>query len=154
MSLLRLKARVNSATFIGMCMLKKHDLRFHKKGRDNSSKCDCFETGQESNFILGALFEIDQSAKAALDVAEGLGNGYELKTVQVIHEALGQFEAITYYATDIDASLKPYDWYVNHVLIGAKEINVPEDYLAKIETSPQCEDPDKVRDAKERAVYN
>ena len=40
----RLKARVSSATPIGKANLSDHGLRFHKKSKDGSGKCDIIKS--------------------------------------------------------------------------------------------------------------
>ena len=153
MSLLRLKERVPSAKKLGIVTLKKHQLRFNMSGDDDSGKCDSFETNNHEDIVIGALFEIDENEKDALDRAESLGDGYDEKFVFVQSNSGEVFEALTYYAIKIDASLQPYSWYLNHVIIGAKETKLPTDYLAIIESVECIEDPDTSRDAKQRAMY-
>lgn len=154
MSLPRLQQRVPSAIRIGFFTLKSHDLRFHKASKDGSGKCDAFFSGDDSDFVIGALFEICDSEKKALDRAEGLGDGYNEKQVLVVNESGEEIKAVTYYATKIDETLKPYSWYKNHVLHGAKESQLPEQYIRKIIAIESIEDQDKTRDAKERAIYS
>ena len=154
MSLLRLQARVPSATYLGLVTLNNHQLRFNMCGDDNSGKCDSFHTDDSADSVIGALFEINKNEKGALDRAESLGDGYDEKWVIVQNNAGDFFEALTYYAIKFDAALKPYCWYLNHVIIGAKETKVPKDYLAVIESVECIEDPDKYRDAKQREMYN
>lgn len=48
---------------------------------------------------------------------------------------------------------KPFSWYLNHVVVGAKESNVPSQYLDVIQSTECIEDPDLIRDAKQRAMY-
>ncbi len=153
MSLLRLKERVPSAKKLEIVTLKKHQLRFNMRGDDDSGKCDSFETHSNEDIVIGALFEIDENEKGALDRAESLGDGYDQKLVFVQNNSGEVFEALTYYAIKIDATLQPYSWYLNHVIIGAKETKVPADYLAIIESVKCIEDPDTKRDAKQRAMY-
>jgi len=153
MSLLRLRKRVPSASRLGVFFLEKHELRFHKWNVDGSGKCDAYSTGQSSHVVMGALFEIDKAHKPALDRAEGLGNGYEEKYVQVKSPYGDSCEAFTYYATTIDPSLKPYSWYLNHVLVGAQETQLTAPYLQALRSTQCIEDPDTLRDAKERAIY-
>ena len=83
----------------------------------------------------------------------GYGYGYSEKTVTVQNDAGDIFEAFTYYATRTDSSLKPYSWYLNHVVIGAKETNLPTQYLALVESIECISDPDKERDSEQRAIY-
>jgi len=152
MSLLRLQQRAPSAARLGAFALKAHVLRFHKRGKDGSEKCDAFCTNID-DVVIGALFEINETEKEALDIAEGLGAGYDEKIVTVQSDA-GEFcKAYTYYATRTDTSLKPYSWYLNHVVIGAKETNLPTQYLALVESIECISDPDKERDSEQRAIY-
>ena len=154
MSIARLKERVPSAMPLGCFTIKEHDLRFHKSSKDGSGKCDAFFTGNGEDVIFGALFEINPSEKTALDRAEGLGSGYNEKEITFIAEDGISFKAITYFATSINEDLKPYSWYVNHVLVGAKETSLPNDYIQrKITAAQSIEDNDKERDAKQRAIH-
>jgi hypothetical protein len=154
MSLLRLQERVPSAKKIEMVSLKNHQLRFNMSSKDGSGKCDTFQTNNIEDMVIGALFEINKNEKRVLDQAESLGYGYDEKLVFVESDSGEIFEALTYYAIKIDASLKPYSWYLNHVIVGAKETKVPTNYLAIIESVECIEDPDKNRDKKQRAMYS
>ncbi len=153
MSIARLGQRVQAVERIGLFRLNSHDLRFHKIGKDGSGKCDAFETGDSGDFLWGAVFNIDAGMKSNLDLAEGLGYGYEEKRVIVTGESGASLEAFTYYATSIDESLRPYSWYLDHVLIGAKQSGVPDGYLAYLEAIECISDPDFQRDGKERSIY-
>ncbi|MEL4363407.1 gamma-glutamylcyclotransferase family protein [Shewanella algae] len=153
MSFSRLKSRVPSAQRLGMFCLKKHKLMFHKISKDGSGKCDAFFTGDAKDYILGALFEIDEKEKKHLDNIEGLGYGYAEKSIQVEDEIGNIFDAVTYVATNIDSKLNPYSWYLNHVLIGAREIGVSELYLDSIQSIKTIEDPNKERDSEQRKMY-
>lgn len=154
MSLLRIRERVPSAKKLSVVTLKGHQLRFNMSGSDGSGKCDVFQTNNNKDNVIGALFEIDENEKGILDQAENLGVGYDEKLVCVQSNSGEIFEAFLYYAIKIDISLKPYSWYLNHVIMGAKEAEVPSDYLAIIESVKCIEDSDKTRDAKQRAIYN
>jgi hypothetical protein len=153
MSLSRLRERAASAQLLGSCILRAHDLRFHKVSRDRSAKCDAFYTENPEDYILGVLFEMRSSDKKYLDAAEGLGHGYDEKYVIVEDDDGNEITAITYYALVIDAAIKPYSWYKNHVLIGAKESSLPESYIQKIEAVECIEDPDRERDTEQRDIH-
>jgi hypothetical protein len=64
-----------------------------------------------------------------LDRAEGVGKGYAEKDVLLTAQDGSLISAVTYIATKINESLKPYTWYVNHVLVGAREAQLPQDYI-------------------------
>lgn len=155
MSASRLQERVPSAKRIGFYLLKEHDLRFHKiSKKDGSGKCDAYFTRRHDDTVIGTLFEISPDEKISLDKAEGLGVGYEKKEVTLQSQAGDEVKAVTYYATKIDKSLNPYSWYLNHVLVGAKESELPTEYIEKIRATESTQDADKDRDARERAIHS
>ena len=155
MSLPRLKSRVASAKRISIHTLKGHKLAFHKRSKkDGSGKCDARQTRYDSDLVYGVLFEIDEADKATLDDYEGLGHGYAEKTVSVLDEEGNFVKGFTYYATDIDASLLPYTWYLHHVVFGAKAAKLPDAYISNLEQSPAVKDPDPKRERDELAMYS
>lgn len=153
MSLARLRSRVPSARKVGSCRLNRHVLRFHKRSNDGSAKCDAYATGNDSDYLLGILFDINESEKPGLDCAEGLGKGYGEKEVAVVGQDGEVHIALTYYATRIDASLAPYRWYKAHVLTGARNAGLPAAYIQQIEIVAAIEDPDRERERRELAIY-
>lgn len=154
MSLVRLRQRVPSAAALGCYSIQGYDLRFHKIGQDGSAKCDAYFTQELGDLLYGVLFEIATAEKPFLDKVEGLGHGYTEKTIWVSSESGRCYEATTYIARHINPALKPFSWYVNHVLLGAQESSLPYDYIKKkIITVDFIEDKNKVRDAEQRAIH-
>jgi gamma-glutamylcyclotransferase (GGCT)/AIG2-like uncharacterized protein YtfP len=150
----RLRRRVPSAHPLFVTQLRGHVLRFHKRSTDGSAKADAEFTGNESDSVWGVVYEIDPAQKHDLDTAEGLGDGYEEKLVQV-RDCAGQvYSAFMYFASrsHINPSLKPYSWYVRFVLEGARQHALPAAYVAAIEAVPSVNDPDTQRDARMRAI--
>jgi gamma-glutamylcyclotransferase len=139
---------------VGVGTLTGHSLRFHKISRlDGSAKCDVKETGKPDDIIYGVVFVIDVVEKPVLDQIEGLGLGYEQKQVRVEMHDGKRLSAFTYYATLTDASLKPFDWYKAHVVIGAREHDLPAEYIRHIEAIPSVADTDIERQRTELAIY-
>ena len=62
-------------------------------------------------------------------------------------------EAFIYYATNINPELKPFDWYKEHVLRGAKENGLPVEYIRSIENIEHTEDSDTKRRSDELSIY-
>ncbi|TCK08587.1 gamma-glutamylcyclotransferase family protein [Marinobacterium mangrovicola] len=153
MSLLRLRERAPDAQRIATCTLLEHDLRFHKISPDGSAKCDSFYTGNGEDRVLGAVYELGEASERVLDRVEGLGRGYDKKSVSVVDELGREYTAFTYYATLIDPRLQPYGWYLQHVLVGARELGLPEHYLRRLEAVGFIDDPDLEREARQRALY-
>ncbi|KEA62156.1 hypothetical protein ADIMK_3817 [Marinobacterium lacunae] len=154
MSLARLRERVPSAERMGTYWLEGHDLRFHKCGKDGSGKCDAYFTGDPAHRVIGALFLIDPIDKPTLDRAEGLGIGYGQKTVIVKGPQDSEVEALTYWAMLTDPHLKPFSWYLHHVLIGACESALPHSYIEQIRKVEAIHDRNRERDLAERAVHD
>ncbi len=154
MSLRRLRStdRAPSATPLGAASLAGHRLVFDKRGRDGSGKADCERTGNPADRVLGGLFRIDAGQRAALDCVEGAGSGYDPTQVVVV-AAAGLATAMTYLATDKRPGLRPFTWYLRHVIEGAREIGLPADYLARIEAIDGIPDPDAARAAQESAIH-
>ncbi|MDR4460187.1 MAG: gamma-glutamylcyclotransferase [Nitrospirales bacterium] len=149
MSSRRLRERAPSAQPIGVGSVREHQLRWHKKSRDGSGKCDVFFTGDPDHQVHGVLFEISESEKARLDTVEGLHHGYEEKTVAVLTSS-GLVFAVTYYATIIDEQCRPYEWYKRYVVEGATEYGLPESYVQWLKSMNAIKDPD--RDRHQRAI--
>ena len=120
---------------------------------DGSGKCDAHETNNETDIVAGALYNIKESEKIFLDKAESLGFGYREKMVTIQNSTGEECEALIYCALRINALLKPYCWYLNHVVIGAIETQIPTAYLAKIKATHSIVDLDKTREAEQRAIY-
>lgn len=152
MSLARLAQRVPSAVRLGTGYLEGHALKFHKVGADGSGKCDACFTGADVR-VYGALFRIDSAHKAALDRVEGLGIGYTEKEVDIVCLNGRSMRAFTYCAIRTEPALQPYSWYLNHVLVGARESGLPADYIRHLEAVAGIDDEDRERDALQRAVH-
>jgi gamma-glutamylcyclotransferase (GGCT)/AIG2-like uncharacterized protein YtfP len=154
MSVRRLQARVPSAQLVCNAELRGHQLCFHKRSHvDGSAKCDACVTGDPEDTVQGVVFRFKQAEKPLLDQLEGLGKGYEVKLVQLLTRDGQTVCAYTYIATDIDATLKPFDWYKTHVLTGAREHTLPADYIDRIAAIEAWTDADNERCRRELSVY-
>jgi len=150
----RMKHRVPVCRLVATGVLEHHRLAFHKIGQDGSGKCDAYFTGNREEYILGALYRIDAVYQEFLDRAEGLGNGYVIKNVDVIITgSRSRTSAFLYSATRIDRRRKPFHWYKEHVLRGMREHSFPEEYLARAAEVEAIADPDAARAARELQIY-
>lgn len=153
MSLRRLRERVPSAQRVHVATLNDHRLAFHKVGADGSAKCDIHPCSETGACVFGVVYTMDARHRAALDRAEGLGNGYDVKHLDVIAPGGDPVNVFSYYATAIDARLLPFDWYLQHVLRGAYENALPPDYTARIAAVETTNDPDPQRSRRELAIH-
>lgn len=153
MSLRRLQHRVPQVQRLGVATLTGYRLCFHKIGQDGSAKCDAFYTGVRADVLHGVLYHIEPGDKVELDRIEGLGAGYDEREVTVAASSLRGVSALTYVATHIDASLSPFGWYKQHVLVGAREARLPAAYIEAIAAHPHRDDHDIDRHQREIAIH-
>lgn len=151
MPIARLRERCPSARALGIAELRCYDLRWHKRSKDGSGKCDIVAVDRPDATVFGVLYEINFAEKPALDRAEGLNRGYEEVEVAVLC-AERRVTAKAYRATDINPSLRPYTWYRDLVIAGAKEHGLPAAYVAQLESAPADEDADRARQNERMAL--
>ncbi|MGG5143120.1 gamma-glutamylcyclotransferase family protein [Alcaligenes ammonioxydans] len=142
----RLRERCHSAMPVGVAELPDHELRWHKRSKDNSGKCDVVACLGKR--VIGVLYRIDDSDKKLLDGAEDLGHGYEEIEVDVLHDG-NRVIAKAYQATAIDQSLTPYSWYKALVIAGAQENGLPRDYVEQLKLVASTDDLNLARHDKE-----
>jgi gamma-glutamylcyclotransferase len=144
MSTRRIRERAPSARPIGVGSLAGHRLAWHKAGRDGSAKCDIKPSDRPDDVVWGVLYEIASAERHLLDQAEGLGRGYEHRAVTIQTESRSVAAGV-YYATQIDRSLLPFDWYLALVHAGAVEHGLPGSYVAGIAGVTTVVDPNADR---------
>ena len=72
----------------------------------------------------------------------------------IVTEPGEYIKAFTYYATRTAAGIKPFHWYKQHVLSGAKEHCFPEHYIDTIVAIHSLEDEDFDRTENELSIYS
>ena len=149
---MRLRERVSSAELVGVAEHPNHKLTFHKKSNDDSSKCNMFSSGNESDLIHGAIYKLNPEHKNKLDKFEGKGYGYIDNQIMVKHNG-NEYTCFTYLAqqSHIVDNLKPYHWYKKLVVLGAQYLEFPRSYISSIEVVESMEDPNQKR-RKEKEV--
>jgi gamma-glutamylcyclotransferase len=153
MSVKRVAERVPSVAKIGRATLEGHSLAFHKKSIDGSAKCDAVATAGEQDRVHGVLYSLDEAELALLDKAEGCGHGYIRKSIVLQLETGGRATAECYFATRVEKGLNPFGWYLEHVLYGAREAGLPQDYLDRLASIPTDQDPNEERHARQLSIY-
>jgi len=151
---LRLQRRTPSARLAGLAVLEGHVLRFHKRSdRDGSAKCDAWHTGRAGDRVLGAIYHLHPGEVEILDRFEGVGSGYLREVVEVLADGALR-RAFTYraQASHVDSAARPYDWYREYVLRGARYHGLPAAYLRRIESVAAIPDPDPERGPRELAL--
>jgi hypothetical protein len=151
----RLRERVPSAELLDVVELRHYRLAFQKRGQDGSSKCNLARTGEESDAVYGAIYQIDSAHQPTLDHFEGKGKGYDDSQLRVeIHGK--EYACFTYLAQPsyIEHNMKPYHWYKTLVVLGAKHLRFPDTYLHSIESIESVEDPDEERQNQHQSLID
>lgn len=130
MSISRIKNRLKNIKKIGIGKVKGYTLTFYKESKDGSGKATIVKASNNSE-VWGVLFEISDKDKKKLDKIEGLGKGYDIINLNVYDKNNNIINAFAYIAEEdyINENLKPFDWYFNYVINGAKENKLPEEYI-------------------------
>lgn len=144
MLMARIRHRVPSATPVTNATLPDYGLRFHKRSRDGSGKCNIISSDDET--VYGVVFEVNPDELDALDEAEQQGRRYWRQSVTVEGKET-HIDAFAYVADPffVDETLLPYDWYHALVVAGAREHGLPADYIAMIEAVRSYPDPNEQR---------
>jgi gamma-glutamylcyclotransferase (GGCT)/AIG2-like uncharacterized protein YtfP len=144
----RLKSRVPSAVVVGTGHLEGYRLAFDKVSDNGSGTC-AMRVGTPEDRVHGVLFTVDAAQRSELDRHEGLGLGYQYRPITVT-TVNGPCEAGAYWATSIDETLRPFDWYRDLVLAGAIEHNLPDAYVEALRKVEVRADKDGSRAAANR----
>lgn len=147
----RLGARIPSSQLLGVAEISDYELFFHKRGADQSAKCNALYTANTDHTLLGALFSMAASEKPILDEIEGAG--YVVSEVVVTHAGV-ECQAFMYVAETeyIDDSLAPYQWYKDFVCLGARFLEFPDHYVSRLASIEAVEDVDGERHARNEQV--
>ena len=152
----RLQARCPSAKPRWVASASNYALTFCKKSKDGSGKATLSSCPTDRRPVFGIVFDLDEYELPKLDKAEGAGNGYDrVDDFQVRIEGCREpLRTVTYIADPavIDPNLKPYDWYLNLIVAGARQHKLPPQYIQAIEATPSIADPEPGRKSRQEAL--
>jgi hypothetical protein len=114
-------------------------LAFDKESVDGSGKATI--QSRAGAIVQGVIFEIPQDQLSALDVAEGVGNGYVRAENFSVETQSGALNVLTYIADKVSPGLQPYDWYLQLVVAGAEQAGLPGDYVDGLKAVESLPDP-------------
>ena len=141
----RFKSRIKSAQFKSRATLAGYRLVFEKPSLDGSGKATIIPDLNSS--VEGAIFTYADDEHDALKQCEG---GYSETPVTLTTEA-GALQAETFIADNRVQTIKPFDWYVEHIVAGGQKLGLPANYLAALAEVPTTKDANAKRVAKEQA---
>ncbi|MFQ5469203.1 MAG: gamma-glutamylcyclotransferase family protein [Gammaproteobacteria bacterium] len=142
----RMKKRAPHSQFVCTATLHRYKLYFHKKGKDESGKCNAYFTDNPFHRVFGVVYRISASDKLALDKVEGLGSGYDAAKIDVF--ANNHYSHVFAYLANpdyIDDQLIPFSWYKQLVIQGAGIHGFPASYVKRIQNITAIADTDAIR---------
>jgi hypothetical protein len=143
---------VPTATKLGVGTLSSFKLKFEKASRDGSAKCNAQLTKSADDQVIGVLYEIDEVGMRRLADKEG---GYRECEVEVdVNGAKVRASVFVAMAKRINDSLKPYDWYKELVIEGARESGIPDAYVEQVLAVESIPDADRLRADSRRSVLS
>ena len=109
----------------------KKQLSFNKLGQDGSGKANLID--QEDEKAYGVIYQVNESDLIKLDRFEV---GYERKTLEVQSDNNGYLKAILYLANNLQDFISPNKEYMNHILRGAEENGLKQNYIDYLKSIP------------------
>lgn len=113
--------------------LDGYRLAFNKNGSDGTGKANIVP--DSVGIVWGVAYRCTPETLSRLDQYEGVAAGhYQRKVVQVRVDDGAELEAVTYVAGSafVDNSLSPSPDYLQTIVSGAQEHELPDDYIRYI----------------------
>lgn len=125
-----MQKRCPNAEYIGVAKLKNWQFQYSLPAINNGSKTtEGNIIPKNGSYVWGVVFDLDETDVAALDYFEYVPNDYLHKIVEVEMLDGGTDKAYAYIHRQFDIIGVPSQEYMNMVIRGAEEANIPEDYI-------------------------
>jgi len=136
--------RAPSAKPLCRAKLPNKRLVCNKKSRDCSGKANLIDNTEDT--VWGVLYEIDSAELDKLDKAERC---YTRKRLDVITDQDSSVKAYVYVSSELTEDARPYDWYKELMVKGAREHGLPASWVEYLEQLPS-----KPMPAKEKCNFS
>ena len=113
--------------------LPNYEVRFNKKVRGGTAGAN-IQLAQGKT-VHGVLYKVEEGAMRSLDRYEGVPDHYRRIEVQVTPEGGQPVPAQIYIASKLEKGLRPSPAYLQAMLDGAGEHNLPASYIGEIKTA-------------------
>lgn len=152
----RLKSRLGKVERIGLAKVAGYRLDICVKGGDKSAKATLIETGNTQDEVWGILTSHTAEQIHHLDKLEGTGFNYERVALSVEKESGSKVKAWAYVGKSeyFDKTLKPFEWYLQYIRQGAKEIGLPPAYRMRFDEFRAMPDHDVERNTMHMQILN
>jgi len=123
----QIKERCKNAKFISRVYLEDYDFVYDGYSHLRRGAVANIIPKQGSR-VWGGLFEIDESGLKELDKCEGYPRCYQRKQIIVKDDNNKEYQAYVYFREPLEKGI-PSEEYRNIVIRGAKDCNLPENYI-------------------------
>lgn len=130
MSRQQVKQRAGEPKEEKVVRLEGYELNFEKIARGGTGTANI--TLAPGKVVWGVLYRLREPQVKALDRFEGVPDHYRRSEVTVTDGAGNKIAAQLYLARKVRKGLKPDRYYLQRILQGAEEHNLPADYLAQL----------------------
>jgi gamma-glutamylcyclotransferase len=113
--------------------LPNYEVRFNKKVRGGTAGANIQPSSGKT--VHGVLYKVEEGSMRSLDRYEGVPDHYRRIEVQVTPEGMPPVPAQIYIAQKIEKGLRPSAPYLQAMLDGAGEHNLPASYIGEIKTA-------------------
>ena len=113
--------------------LPNYEVRFNKKVRGGTAGANIQPSSGKT--VHGVLYKIEEGAMRSLDRYEGVPEHYRRIEVQVTPDGGQPVPAQIYIASKVEKGLRPSAPYLQAMLDGAGEHNLPASYIGEIKSA-------------------
>ena len=113
--------------------LPNYELRFNKKVRGGTAGANIQMASGKT--VYGVLYKVEENALRSLDRYEGVPEHYRRIEVQVTPDGGQPLPAQIYIASKVEKGLRPSAPYLQAMLDGAGEHNLPASYIGEIKSA-------------------
>ncbi len=130
MSSAQMKQRAGDWAEEKLARLEGYELNFDKISRGGTGTGNMVRA--EGKTVWGVLYRLTEQQLRALDRFESVPEHYRRIEVNVLDEQGNRLPAQVYVARKVRKGLKPDRVYLQRILQGAEEHNLPADYLERL----------------------
>jgi gamma-glutamylcyclotransferase len=128
-----MRSRVGTILEEHNACLVNYELRFNKRVRGGTAGANVQPAPGKS--VHGVLYKIEEGAFRNLDRYEGVPEHYRRIEVTVNPDGGQPVPAQVYIASKVEKGLRPAAHYLQAILDGAAEHNLPASYIGEIKTA-------------------
>lgn len=129
----QMKSRAGQILDERLARLENYELLFNKKARGGSATENIRPA--QGKTVHGVLYKVPDSALRNLDRYEGVPEHYRRIEVRAVDAAGNTVAAQAYIATKVENGLRPAAHYLQTILDGASQHNLPAEYIESIKAA-------------------